>query len=268
MIFNPLKCQEIFMTRFTGASGKPFTDFKDGKTIKDCNIDPCDLALYNRVIKDDISSFYYKSLLSFSEGIAAISRKNLSWATVKLYYSVYYGLRCSLLCRQVVILRAGTYLYYIRLKYSTKYERAPKCNDHAATYEIYANLFKTSDFLLSNSLEDNKDVYKWLTSCREIINYKEAVFQDPNISDLWRKIVAEISDKNIRTLLVKYLDEKNTYCFSPDDAILAVPTNRLFTVAQEIRNEHVRSMTNEQKSWVASILNKSFDDGLLEDILV
>ena len=92
MTFSTTKCQDIFRNRFTGPSGTPFLDFKSGRSINDTPVDASDLLLYKHAKYDDILSYYYKSLLSFCEGLDAVSRKNYTWATVKLYYSVFYGL--------------------------------------------------------------------------------------------------------------------------------------------------------------------------------
>lgn len=97
MIFKTSKCQEVFRNRFTGESGEPFVAFGNGKKINNASVDQSDIVLYKDGITDDIKSFYYKSVLSYVEGLAAVSRKNYTWATIKLYYSFYFGLRCSLL---------------------------------------------------------------------------------------------------------------------------------------------------------------------------
>lgn len=267
MMFSTVKCQEIFRNRFTGISKEPFLDFHKGRDIKNYDIDKTDLALYSVAINDDIASYYYKSLLSFVEGVAAISRNNLSWATIKLYYSVFYGLRCSLLCRKIIILRAKNYLYYIHLGSSNHYETLKSNNDHAATHEVYSRFFNKSDFLCSNTIEDYTDVYHWLSNCRDIINYKEATFHDPEASEMWDKVVEQINIIKMNNLIDQYIDEKGKYCFLPEHAILAIPVNRILSVAQEIKNESIEVLSAEQKQWIESIIMDELSVEFLSKIL-
>ena len=123
MTFNTTKCQEVFRNRFTGASGIPFRDFKYGKTINQTVVDPSDVLLYDNARKEDILNFYYKALLSFAEGLDAFSRKNYTWATIKLYYSVYFGLRTSLLCRSIILVRANKHLYKLKIASGEVYNK-------------------------------------------------------------------------------------------------------------------------------------------------
>ena len=97
MTYNTSRCQEFFRNKFTGVSGEPFIDFKNGKDIKNFAPDSFDINTYNSFINDDVKDYYYKAVLSFVEGIAAIRRNNLTWATVQLYYSIFYGVRCSII---------------------------------------------------------------------------------------------------------------------------------------------------------------------------
>ena len=44
----------------------------------------------------DASDTYFKALLSIAEALDGIARGTHSWAIVKLYYSVFYLLRCKM----------------------------------------------------------------------------------------------------------------------------------------------------------------------------
>lgn len=48
---------------------------------------------------------FYNGILSFSEGIDAVFQKRFSWATIKLYYAVYYLIRATLSSKEIAILR-------------------------------------------------------------------------------------------------------------------------------------------------------------------
>ena len=266
MTFNSLKCQEIFRNRFTGESKIPFKDFRDGKGIANLTLNSDDITLYRECIKEDLISLYYKSLLSFAEGLSAVNQNQLSWATVKLYYSIYYGLRCSLLCKSIVIARANRCLYYFKLDHGYQYHKPKDQTDHGGTIETYISLFSKTDYFCSNNIED-KNAYSWMKECREIVNYKDAVFHDPDSTDMWNEVIAQIQSVGMKKAVKKYVEERDTYCFSPSTAVFAIPTNRIRSLAKELRNEGVHPLSSEQKEWIKDIINDNIDDELYDEIL-
>ena len=269
MIFNTSKCQEVFRNRFTGPSGIPFKDFNSGSAISGQLIDPSDLPLYRNAKTSDIIHFYYKSLLCFSEGLAACLRHNYTWATIKLYYSVYFGLRCSLLCRDIILVRAARHLYRIKLIAGSQYEKPSDMTDHGGAIKSYVDLFARTDFFCSNPLE-GMNAYLWLKDCREIVNYRDAVFHDPDTTVLWSAINTEITARGSKKVLTDFVNEKGKFCFLPDFAILAIPINRMLIVAQEVKNEISDRLEPSQKEWVCGIFQNNIaqeyiDAMLLED---
>lgn len=267
MTFNTVGCQEIFRNRFTGTSGEPFKDYGSGKKINNLPVDKDDIALYRSVIKSDLCSFYYKALLSFSEGIVAITRKNITWATIKLYYSLYFGLRCSLLCRNVILVRANKHLYYFHLGSGATYKKPDDMTDHGGTIDAYIKLVGNSDYLCTGLL-DGQNPYKWMKTCREIVNYKDAVFHDPEVNELWNNIIWEIDNFSLISLIHKYMENSATSCFSVDDAILAIPVTRIFAVAQDIKNEKVKALSEAQGKWIKEILQGNLDAEYISELII
>lgn len=266
MIFNTPKCQEIFRNRFTGKSGEPFLDYRKGKGIKDIAVNSSDLLLYKQYKGEDIINFYYKALLSFSEGLSAVSKGNYTWATIKLYYSVYFGLRCSLLCRDIVLVRANNYLYKFKIVNGDKYVRPKGTNDHSATVTTYVELFQKTDFFCSNLIED-KNAYDWMENSRNIVNYKDSIFHDPCANEIWEKVRDDIGAFGIRDVLIKYNIEKSIYCFSPDYAILSIPLNRILVVAQEVQNETSKQLENKQTEWIKTIIGENLPQDYINKLL-
>lgn len=267
MIFNTSKCQEIFRNRFTGSSGIPFKDFKSGSSINHQLVDPSDLILYKSAKSNDIIHFYYKSLLSFSEGLAACLRQNYTWATIKLYYSVYFGLRCSLLCRDTVLVRAERYLYKLKLITGAQYEKPDDPTDHGAAIKTYTCLFERTDFFCSNPIEGINS-YLWLKSCREIVNYRDDVFHDPDTTVLWDSISKDIATRGSKKVLTDFINEKSKYCFSPDFAILSIPLNRMLVLAQEVKNEISDRLEPSQKEWIRGILQGQITQEYINTMLL
>lgn len=253
MKYDIPKCQSIFSNRFTGVSGEPFADYKKGKTVKNEFIDASDILLYKKEKKEDIKSFYYKSLLSFSEGIAAFKRNNLTWATIKLYYSMFFGLRCSLLCRNIIFLRAKNYLYYADLRVGGKYMLVSGQNDHAGVINTYCTLFSRTDFMCTNEI-DAMNLFDWMDNCRNIVNYKDADFHDPDVSELWENIVEKDRTIGFDKIIDDYRADPYKFCCSENDAILAIPLYRILKVSQEIKNEGIPILNDAQKQWIIAQL--------------
>lgn len=268
MTFKTSKCQEVFRNRFTGRSGEPFVDFGNGKKINNEIVEQSDLKLFKDGIPEDIKAFYYKSLLSYVEGLAAISRKNYTWATIKLYYSFYFGLRCSLLCRNIIIVRANKHLYYTRIQAKSPiYEKPAEMTDHGGTIDIYSKYFKNSDIICLQKIDD-KDAYKWLKDCREIVNYKDAEFHDPNITELWEAITQDIINSSFNQVLEKYNNKIEEYCSQATTAVLAIPTVRIRNVVKDIKNENIEVLSNEQKNWIRTIAKEFINEDDIEDLLI
>ena len=267
MTFNTTKCQEVFRNRFTGASGIPFHDFKSGKAINQTVVDSLDVLLYDNARKEDILNFYYKALLSFAEGLDAFSRKNYTWATIKLYYSVYFGLRTSLLCRSIILVRANKHLYKLKIASGEVYNKPKEMTDHGGTIHTYVDLFQRTDFFCSNTLE-NMNAYFWIKNCREIVNYKDGVFHDPETIDIWDDIIEDIDKLGIKKTLTHFVDERDKYCFLPEYAILAIPINRILMVAQEVKNELSEQLQDTQKNWVESILKEKLNTEYINKLLL
>lgn len=267
MIFNTTKCQEIFRNRFTGASGIPFADFRSGKDINETSVNSLDIPLYRNAKKEDILSFYYKALLSFSEGIDAFSRGNYTWATIKLYYSVYFGLRVSLLCRNIVLVRATKHLYKFKIAFGEQYDKPKEMTDHGGTIHTYVDLFQRTDYFCSNPLE-GINAYFWLKDCREIVNYKEGEFHDPDTLTIWNDIIKDMAQIGLKKTLSLYVKEKDKYCFLPEYAVLAIPLNRILAVAQEVKNEISDKLNDTQRDWVKTILQDNLETEYINKLLL
>lgn len=223
--------------------------------------------MYGNARKEDILSFYYKALLSFAEGLDAFTRKNYTWATIKLYYSVYFGLRSSLLCRNIILVRANKHLYKLKIAPGEFYDKPKEMTDHGGTIHTYVDLFQRTDFICSNTLE-NMNAYFWLKNCREIVNYKDGVFHDPETIDVWDDIIVDINKFGIKKTLTYFVDEKDKYCFLPEYAVLAIPLNRILIVAQEIKNELSEQLQDSQKDWIESILKDNLDSEYINKLLL
>ena len=80
-------------------------------------------------------------------------------------------------------------------------------------------------------------------------------------------MVSDIEKNGIEKTIATYVQNKSSSCFSPETAILAIPTYRIMATAQEMKNEGIASIEERQKLWVKNILDGLVDDSFLESII-
>lgn len=184
----------------------------------------------------DALDYLYNAMLSLYEGIDSIYSRRFSWATVKLYYSVYYMLRASLACKGYAILYINS--GYFRL--STKECESPYKptiagynSTHKATILHHNSIFAKDDKLLSNCI-DSKTTYEWMADVREILNYKSIVFREPEHLSVWDTFATAQKSNTLGVLLSRLSDDKKyIYCFQEDYAVVGIPIKRAYLTLKE-----------------------------------
>lgn len=199
--------------------------------IKAFSLTAAHVSILDNSLRQDALDFYYKGLLSLYEGIIAVSNKGFSWATVKLYYSVYYFLRCSLCCHNIGFIRKERDAYH----FENKLNASPIANgkpDHMAAIDLFKKYFFNTDFLQSNTL-NNYNAYDWMRQQREHINYKNRTFFEPDIPPFWEAISVQCDSDGIDFWIRKYIED-DIYPFLEDNAVLAVPIRRLILTQSDL----------------------------------
>ncbi len=232
MSINKSRSQLYFERIFTGSSGVPFrqipkTQYEQTYLTKQQAQD------LSQLLESEISSYYYKALLSYMECISALQNNLFSWATVRLYYSVFYAIKAYLACNGIAILRAERKLYYIKTKENEFFKRCADTTDHKGTILTLCKLFKNNDLLLSNDI-DGVNVYQWMMRRREEVNYRDMDFHDPNAPEFWTDISNEIKSQGIKKVIDKLVNDDWLYCFQDEYAVLGIPTKRLILTVDEI----------------------------------
>lgn len=234
--------QLYFESLFTKNGQQPFQNVK--KTAYEARMLTDEEANKLRYyIKQEALPYYYKALLSYAECIPAICHGNYSWATVKLYYSVFYSLKSFLACNGITILRGGmkrTDLLYIKAKAGETFKKCKDSTDHKGTLEVEKKFFMTQDLLLSQQMQDDgfdMTAYEWLARRREDANYKDIEFRDPNPSEPWESINTIIKKQGVSVAINKMIEDMWFLCFQDEYAILGIPTKRLLLTTEEIKNQ-------------------------------
>lgn len=254
MSINKSGSQLYFEGMFTGSSGVPFRQVP--KTQYEQTILSKQQAdALKRLLEDEIAPYYYKALLSYMESISALSNKLFSWATVRLYYSVFYSIKAYLACNSIAILRAERKLFYVKAKENEQIKRCEDTTDHKGTILTLCKLYKNSDMLLSNNI-DSIDAYQWMMKKREEVNYRDMDFHDPNAPDFWSEINNEIEQYGIKEIVDKMVNDNWLYCFQDEYAILGVPTKRIILTVDEIhRQGKTLYIPEEKRNLIDSISN-------------
>lgn len=200
-------------------------------------------------LKEDAADYLYSSAVSLGDALCGITQGLFTWATVKLYYSVFYALRARLALTGVCLFYIGTHPYSI---YARAGELAHK--EKGQTHKLVIKLFrhhKLEPFLLSQPI-GVEDPLDWLTNLREDANYKIARFIEPNIP----KHFITLSQIGIRRACQAYLSDKTAiYLFDPDHAILAYPLELLERTFSEFKVHNLSAQKKEDMAFMQALFS-------------
>lgn len=208
-------------------------------------------------IKEDALDYFYNAALSFAEGVDSIYQRRYSWATVKLYYSVFYSLRASMASKNVAIL-VNQGISRLKIK---ELERPYGTNNpkykstHKGTINHYIDLYSGADILLTNTI-DGLNAYEWLEELRDITNYREVCFVDPHCINPWAAFDSALSSGKLTELLTQLQgDDHYIFCFQEDYASVAIPIKRLQqTVKDLVSSGLMTKFNNERKEHLENII--------------
>jgi len=223
--------------------------------FKNLQLDGSQATLLSIDLREDAKDLYFKGVLSFFEAIKSIHTKLFSWATVKIYYSIYYFLRSTLAANDIALIRQKS-LYYLKAiegeapvtKGNKKYS-----SDHSGTINYFIDLY-SSDILLSQTI-DSLNAYEWLMNKREQVNYRERTFNEPNHSDFWNYIAEQVTTNNLDKLIKSLYSDRYILCFQEENAILAIPFKRALLTKEKLRSEKIDiSFTHEKRTLLIDLL--------------
>lgn len=262
---NRLRTQQTFEGFFGGISSGQWLELKK-RDILAYNLTIQNATDLNNSLRLDAKDLYYKGLLSITEAIFNLDKGLYSWATVKLYYSIFYLLRCSLACRNIAIMRYQRDLYYITVHKGESFKKAPVNQDHKAVIELFQLLFEESDALQSNTIED-KNSYLWIMEKREEVNYKDREFHEPNPPYFFSEIDRLFANEGMERVIHKILNDEFLLCFQEEYATLAVPLKRLILTKKDLVDSAVNlDLGDEKIEKIKSVLPFT-DNELVESII-
>ena len=206
-------------------------------------------------LREDAKDFYFKGLLSLFEAVKSINENLFSWATVKFYYSAYYFLRSTMAASDTALIRKKSLFYLRAIEGEKPLSKSHKRynTDHSGTINFFIDFFG-SDKLLSQNI-DGTNVYDWMMSKREQVNYKERYFNEPNCPIFWSSIAEQLRKGNLELILNKYIEDRFILCFQEEHAILAIPLKRAMLTKQILDAENIDiNLSKEQSEMLLSLL--------------
>jgi hypothetical protein len=215
----------------------------------------------------DTSKTFFKAALSIVEAIDGISLGTHSWSIVKLYYSIFYLLRCKIATKNCYFFKCAGNIYSINeskgskpiLRSKGKFLGADIRGDHKTILATYITDFGAGDPLLSNKIgADSEYVFQWIMGARENIHYRNPTFIEPDLGHFDAKL---FSSQNLSFWIDKYYSEAvPIHCFLEDHACLATPLILMRDTLRRFVDEFEEPpLTQEQADYLQLRLARIFD---------
>lgn len=211
--------------------------------------------ILERELREDAKDLYFKGLLSLFEGLKSVKSKLFSWATIKIYYSIFYFLKCTMAVNGIAIIRNKSLFYLKAVEGEMPITIGNKKynSDHSGVINYFIKLLN-SDILLSQSI-DSTNAYDWLMKKREQIHYRERKFNEPGCSSFWETIAEQIDEGKLEKILIDYIKDNFVLCFQEEHAILGIPLKRAILTKAELDSENVNiDLSKEQKHLLINLL--------------
>lgn len=206
-----------------------------------------DIAFLQLCQRHDSVSFYYNAILSFLQALKSIKSKSYSWATVQLYYSVFYSCKAILGFDQIGIIRKKG-LHKLELKVGETAKGFNRDNDHKQTIKCFQSRYPNA-FILSNSIGD-QNFFEWIQDAREITNYRQQVFQEPGVLGFLETIVDRIKNgESFYSMLNRFSADWSIYCFQEDSALIAGPYYLLYEAYEKYKVQCEKISVPEKKKY-------------------
>ncbi len=180
-------------------------------------------------LTEDARGYYFSGALTFVEGLRGPPAGLHTWATVKMYYAVFYALRAILALRGHCVFYIDGSPYTIEAQTGQSPAMGLQ-STHKAVLQCFRDNCR-SHALLSQQI-DLTDPLKWLMDHREEANYKHARFHEPLVPPHFERVVRDGPRRSVSA----YLEARNQgLVFDPDHAMIAFPLASLRHARDELR---------------------------------
>ena len=175
-------------------------------------------AALGNALRVDAADCYYSAWVSFLDAIHGVNKGFYTWATVKLYYCVFYAFRASLSFDDVCAFHVGRAQFTVVSQAGASPVSCTDPGTHKAVMRTFQRQNPTHP-LLSQQI-DLQDAPDWFIEKRESANYGEGRFSEPECGAEFDFILAN----GVRKAINAYLEERTfNFVFDPDHAMIAYP---------------------------------------------
>ena len=168
------------------------------QNLKSYVLSAADATALDLALRNDLRKYYYTAAISIANALHDLAGGFYSWATVELFYSVFY------LNRAISGMYKDAFLYHkkVAFKVSPRAGSQPVAlagNTHEVVIEeaIASGLYSPA----SGQLLDSLHPFKWIERERNRVNYLLGRFAEPEVPMIYK----EISTRGVRRAVTAYL---------------------------------------------------------------
>jgi hypothetical protein len=231
-----------------------------GKAVNHATLSAAEAQLLARALNDEAQDCFQSSTVSFVDALRSIQSGFLSWATVKLYYAVFYALRSRLAL-------AGDCIYYVGSGPRVLAARAgaSTANLRGTTHKAVLNRFRQNypgDYFLSQQIEGCSPL-DWFTERREETNYTLSRFCEPNTPNYFKFARATTT----RKMLNAYAAD-DIYVFDEQHAMVAFPFKLLGDLRTRLGAQSLSPLVSPEVDFLRGSLRDHSGPIACADVLI
>lgn len=219
---------------------------RSAATVATKALSSVDAAQLQAALIEDARDAIYSGVLTIAEAAQGLDRRHFTWATVKLYYSVFYLTRAMLGINGIGLIYVNKTPYTWR---AVAGERPGKRSGttHGAVLTAFEE-FMPGNLLLSQTIGVDEP-FEWLVGKRETANYKLVRFSEPSAPAHF----TSVERHGVRRLLRDYIsDEHYLFTFDPDHAMLAYPIEAMKMTLDLLRTSGGAALVADDTTFLAS----------------
>lgn len=257
MNFERYQCQEFIEAELGCASPELLSQFK--AQIDDYKLPQEKVNTLNSASVNDSVDIFYKSSVTFLEALFGMKRNHSSWSIVKLYYSIFYSLRAYLLVNGYAPFKNGKGgIYFIKVENGARLIKKSTKNvkgDHKVTIKAFSDFF--DGHKLNTNKIDEGTIFDWAMSCRELVNYRNASFIEPDYGYEAMPTIGT-SCNDIDSLLKQYISSPYySYCFDKKNSLLSTAIVLLHELVVLYRSKGVKFLSLERSKVLKQVIKKA-----------
>jgi hypothetical protein len=203
------------------------------------------------ILVHDASDNLFSAAVSIADALRGLNSGFFSWATIKLYYAMFYSVRSVIALGKKCIFYIGTKPKWIEASPGRRTAKAAGLS-HEFTLTFFEQHFG-NHYLLSQPIDGSVSLW-WLLEHREEANYRSRGFCEPEVPPHFEFV----DSAGIRKTINAYMsDSADVYTFDPQHAMLALPLRALLIARESLLGRGASWPGDEER---ASFLRTAYRD--------